>query len=198
MIKEDKVTLYNTFMKELTEGRVTAKSKWKEGSYGDIYSHLFEMLPTEDFKQTLTYTYDISRGNDKYYGKDGKEGWFFSFHKSIRQCDFYDNIFATCEQKLLSDDEASEYKFLRTKVFDKTIVKKSEVDGELWTEEYNRYKELLGKVQREKQDYEISGRMDSILWNMIHIDEGFLHGIMEMTFAKWDVIKQNVKLKQKA
>lgn len=176
---------------------MVAENKWKESSYATIYTHLFEMLSTESLTDTLEWIYDVSRGKDDYFKKDGKENWFFVFHKSIRQADFFEGIWIERKKELRNEDEVREWKFLRDQVWDKKLKKRSEEEGKLFTDEYSRYLDLNRLMQYERKDYGVTGRIDSILWNTIHTDDNFLHDILELTFAKWDVLRKKVKKSKK-
>jgi len=187
---ENKLTLYTVFIKEIEKGRDTATHKWLEGGYSDIYRNLFSMLSEEELSRTLKWVYTLSRGDDDYFKDSGVEDWFRIFHKSIRQGDFYSKVFIERKLVILSDEEEAEIKFLRHEFREGNIEKRSDVEGELWTKEYDRFRELVNEKQHEEKDFSLSGNMDSILWNMIQVDNEFLYNTMDMTFAKWDVINK--------
>ena len=55
--------------------------KNKMTDIGSLYHHIFSILPEEDLKEILESWLTE-------YNED-KENWFYYFHKSIRQCDFF-------------------------------------------------------------------------------------------------------------
>ena len=163
-----------------------ALKKMKDSSLTNIYNHLFSLLKPEDLEWNLKYLFELSEGKDDYFKESGKEGWFAIFHKSIRQSDFIQNCYQKRSIELLTDDEKKEFRFLcskcRAKDYDKTKDKRAD---QLFSDEYLRYLDLSGKKSREVEEHSIGGHLDSILWNMIHVDESELYNAFLRVFSEY-------------
>lgn len=146
-----------------------------------IYKSLFSILSKESLENQLHYLYDLSEGRDSYFKDDGKENWFYIFHKSIRQCDFFNDCFKKSKFESVTGDEENEFRFLYDKVKTEGYVKEGE--NSLFNDEYRRYLELHEKRRRQLKEESINGYLDSILWDMIHADDdNSLKIILEKTF----------------
>jgi hypothetical protein len=90
----------------------------------------------------------------------------------MRQTDFSGTLRVTYENNLLTDKEKNEYSDLK-KIFGIksemfTISEDTAIENNL-LEEYKRYRDLR-KKSLNKSERSISGHMDMILWNLIHLD----------------------------
>ena len=107
-------------------------------SIGVIYHQMFTMSidPVEDLRSTFGYAYD----NYMKETKKNEGEWFYIFHKSIRQVDFYGNH--------------------------NTAFSRNAWDS--------------------KRSESIAGKLDSILWNLIHVDEHqFLYKFLAESFEAY-------------
>lgn len=175
-----------------------------------IYYHLFSVLPQRELERSLTAYYEywagIYRGNDADWYKGN---WFYTFHKSIRQCDFFDNCVIDYPDPKTTPEEYEELKKLKEMYinFRKDIPedpnKKISVQVQEWRDAFKaehpveaaRHTELNTKQQhREKES--IDGHLDMILWNTIHIDaDNKLMYIMERAFTEYQ-LKEKYKNKK--
>jgi len=167
-----------------------ALKRIKNDSISHIYYHLFSLLKPEDLEWQLKYLFELSEGKDEFFKEYGKEEWFAIFHKSIRQSDFIQECYQKRGIELLTDDENKEFRFLcnkcRTKDYDKT---KNKREDQLFSDEYLRYLDLSGKKRREVEEYSIGGHLDSILWNMIYVDESELYNVFLRMFSEYKLEK---------
>lgn len=150
-----------------------------------VYRNLFSLIPVEKMEEHLEYYYSLFHGKDEYFGKNSKDCWFAIFHKSVRQCDYFNDCFQVRNFELLTQKEKSEYKFLKNKFYKATEVLKTKGKDKdkLYNDEYHRYLELSRKMRREDRDESINGELDSILWNIIHVDtKEVLYNIFKETF----------------
>lgn len=158
-----------------------------------IYYSLFSLQESKELDDLLEYYLSLSEGNDDYFKEYGKEEWFAIFHKSIRQTDFFLNCFIRRKKKLLTPDEEKQFKFINHKV-NKKDYKKYDENGVFFTEEYRFYLDLWERRRRETIEDNISGKLDSILWNTIYLDkDNFLYKTFVRTFTE---IKLNKDGKQ--
>jgi hypothetical protein len=162
-----------------------------------VYHSLFSILTEKMLFESLLPYYEYWSGD--YRGDDSqwyKENWFQAFHKSIRQCDFFNDCSVSYKNPEFTEDERLEVKALWDQY--QKIVKTIPEDDALtatenvakwraaWKEqlpvEYDRYQELIKKGNiKIKED--ISGYLDSALWNLIHLDiNNELYGAMKFAF----------------
>jgi len=153
-----------------------------------IYKTLFEMT---DYS-FLKYVYEE-------YKKDPTQGeWFVSFHKSIRQTDFFNDIKGVRIENQLTDEQTTELKKLRKKREVLYAQFKKEHPDES-TEAYREFQKTPERVELSKRlrelvdiektqvDLHLSGSLDSILYNMISMDLGVLYGVLERTFIEYNL-----------
>ncbi len=157
-------SLLSKFKDELT--------KWcKTDSLGIIFYQLFSLKTNDELQSELEYLYTLYKGTDSYFKKSSIDCWFAIWHKSIRQCDYFDNCYQNNKVELISKEERAEFKFLMSKVREKEFSKTDgKADGKLFNDAYNRYLQLREIVRREEKHDSINGKMDSILYNAICID----------------------------
>lgn len=136
-----------------------------------IYWHIFSLLPEKQLEDTLVYLYEVSSGKDEFFKERGKEEWFYNWHKSIRQCDFFEGIYKEVESEPLTKEEHKEFKYLFNLYrVDKKNKYAPKGSGRMFTEEYRRYLELHTKKTEKKIDHNVSGHIDGMLWSAVHID----------------------------
>lgn len=161
-----------------------------ESNHSDItslYRHIFCIMSDERLSETLEYY--------KTLYQEDKENWFYLFHKSIRQSDFFGNdVLSYRIVNMLTDEQKTRREEL-LKIWDnqyKEFKKKNE------DEDYAKYKEFrklpecvevstelqkLNGIMKTKEETRISGHLDMILWNTIHLDkDNELQTILETTF----------------
>jgi hypothetical protein len=140
---------------------------------GVLYAQLFSLKTDDELQQELEYLYTLYKGTDDYFKADSIDCWFTIWHKSIRQCDYFTNCYKANSIDLVTDDERKEFKFLankcRAKDFSKTEGKE---DNQLFNETYKRYLHLHDIIRRERKEDSITGKLDSMLWNLVHVDKG--------------------------
>ncbi len=165
-IKRNTAVSFHTIFKELLD------ELCKTEYIGIIYSHLFSLRTEEELEEDLAYLYTLYKGTDSYWKKDSIDGWFAIWHKSIRQCDYFHNCFQTNTIELVTADERARFKFLGHKVRTEGYDKKDGKDpNKLFNDEYSEYLKLSSKIRREDADDSINGRLDSMLWNLVHVDQ---------------------------
>lgn len=148
-------------------------------SISEIYRHLFTAMESGNLEIIL----------DCILADIEKEDWFYFFHKSIRQTDFFDGVFVRYQVETRSEKE-----ILRTKeleeIIPKTIRIYGPVDGDSFSEEYREYKNLRRKSNSERER-NVGANLDMALWNLIHLDRGdFLMKFMEKFFRSV-AVRQN-------
>jgi hypothetical protein len=189
----------------------------RENSLGSIYFNLFIFLSDDELSEQISYLYDLYKGEDSYFKEYGVENWFFLFHKSIRQGDFFSNIKGYRIENKLNESQKLELKSLQsemsrireTHVYKLTRERNTEEDLKKHEESYDllnklsEYKDLrekvvnLNKIKNSKVDISLGGASDSILWNLIHLDkENGLHKIFLRTFKDIEFEKESNKFKK--
>jgi len=171
-----------------------------KGNYGEdsyirtVYYQLFSLLTDEELNRQLEYLYELSSGKDSFFKETGKDNWFAIWHKSIRQCDFFEDCFVERTKELITKDEEKEFRYLLNK-YKVEKVDNRDSDGKL-NDEFRRYLELWEYRRRQKIKDNINGRLDSILWNTIHMDtDNVLYNAFKRTFRimESDMKKSNLK-----
>lgn len=150
-------------------------NQWaKKESIGTCFYQLFSLKTSEELQDELEYLKTLYDGTDDYFKEDSKDCWFAIWHKSIRQTDYFQdsNCYQDKHMQLLTKEESAEHKFLQHQVAQKGFSKTSgKQDNQLFNDTYNRFLELWGKKRRENEKVSISGKLDSILWNLIYVDK---------------------------
>jgi hypothetical protein len=167
-----------------------------------IYGNLFFTLDKNDLNNSLLYLKEQYE-NDETPTKDM---WYHDFHKSIRQCDFFTNLKGYREVNKLTDEQ---------NILRESLLKQSHLTYERWKkinpkEEYDEYRKWsdtdserveimkqlrpLNSLANTKEEFSLNGKFDSILWNMIHLDQhGVLKMILEQTFNEYDIYTTNIE-----
>lgn len=180
-----------------------------------IYSGLFNIMPKDDLNSVLEGAY---RNRKKSY-------WFHDFHKMIRQVDFFDMCYRYNPTPTISKEEQKELDILNKKIgvknelmhkYEKilskdipstdhpTYVQKAAEysikykirDEKLFPQEKCRRRyDLVQKLKHEEKK-SINGILDSILWNIIHLDtNNVLQKTMKIAFE--DFLDQKKELARK-
>jgi hypothetical protein len=129
----------------------------------ETYRHLFTCMESKSLENTLTLLKNEVKN----------EHWFYSFHKSMRQTDFYDDVYVEYKVDVRTDEEQKRMEELRK------ILPMYPVSNAVKTEEAidkgleNEMKEFRGlnKKSTTEKRRSVSGNLDMVLWNLIHLDK---------------------------
>jgi hypothetical protein len=143
----------------------------------EIYRHLFTCMESRRLENTLTFLKDDVNNED----------WFFSFHKSMRQTDFYDDVFVSYTVDCRSNEEKErmgELKKLLPMYPVSNAVKTEDAINMGLENEMNEFRNLNRKSMVEKRR-NIGGNLDMTLWNLIHLDkDNFLQKFIQNFFKE--------------
>ena len=136
----------------------------------NIYITLFSIIPEDEFISHLEYL----KGE---YEKE-PDDWFYYLHKSIRQTYFFgNNLSAFILVNKLTEEEKKVRDFLLNDPLVERDLRVRKITPEI------KELSLLNKKANAKNDIQISGILDIILYNLIHLDiEQDLKNAMEKTF----------------
>jgi len=203
-MEDKKSTLGSLLLEELKKTRE---------ELGNIYYHLFAIKGEKDLSEVLEVYYALS--------KENPENWFASFHKSMRQTDFFQDCTVSISNPTITDEERIELQTLSAD-YHKTDKHLSQFENGLlealptpddptYKERYNSYvdtyrlkfreffpqekinrrRELIKKL-RNKEEHSISGHLDSILWLTIANDQnGLLYLTIDHVFSEYDYKKKH-------
>lgn len=169
--------LYVTFKETLVR-------ECKGSHIANIYHHLFSLRTEDDLTADLEYIFSLYNGTDSHFKLDSKNCWFAIWHKSVRQTDYFKYCYQTNNLPLVSDKERAEFTFLNHKR-NKPGYSKTEgkAEGDLFNAQHMRFLKLHEMVRRENAEDSITGRLDSILWEIIHVDKtNFLYDLFVQVF----------------
>jgi len=166
-------------------------------SIGICYYRLFEIQSIQSLESTFEWLYS-EYINQKNSPKE-EQIWFYLFHKSIRQTDFFSGCTKTTRESLLTLEEETELITLAENINAEWRKVNPELEGaepnltiyeyfrRTHPENYKRYHELKAKRQN-VETKNISGSLDSVLWNLIHLDnDNFLMLSMLRSFKEHDL-----------
>jgi hypothetical protein len=146
----------------------------------EMYRHIFSCMEAESLELLLR---DLkSQVND--------ENWFYSFHKSMRQTDFFNEIYVHYTTNVQTESDLKRLDELRQILpfyTEKGVIWKDVIDSEeaksLGLEkEVKEFRFLKGKAKKEERRI-ISGHLDMLLWNLIHMDStDFIRKFIERFF----------------
>jgi hypothetical protein len=152
----------------------------------ECYRHLFSSMEAGALENTLVYLqYQM-----KY------EDWFFSFHKSMRQTDFFGDIYVAYRENQQTEEDLQKLKELREilptykgKIWEGIIIREEArslgLDAEI-----KEYDHLRKKSKIEKRR-SVSGNLDMVIWNLVHLDkENILQKLIERFFKQLDEQKE--------
>ena len=208
MNTDTKYKFADSFLKELKDLR-------SRHEIGSIYWHLFNLFSKEELDGEVERIYKTYKGEDDYYKEEGKESWFYIWHKSVRQVDYFNNVYGYTVVNKLTEDQEKELKGLKSeldelkkKVIFKLPKNSSEEEYKKNEQSYktlydmNEYKVLIKKIRglnsikESHEDIRLGGIMDSILWNTVHIDnKNRLYETFLRTFSELDIEEKMGKLK---
>lgn len=142
----------------------------------NVYRHVFTCMEYESLERLL----------NRLNGLVTQEGWFYLFHKSMRQIDFFSTVYVPYFVDETTDQDRLKMDTLKTILpFNRRIPTYVDVDRAIDMDlevEMNEYFKLKRKSKTEHRR-NISGHMDMILWNLIHVDsENFLENYIENFF----------------
>lgn len=146
----------------------------------EVYRHTFHSMEAESLEYKLNQLKDVVKYDD----------WFYNFHKSMRQTDFFEDVYVhytinTQTEKDLQRMEELKKILVMHKGKTWEGITNSERSKELGFEkELIEYQSLRRKASVVKTR-SISGHMDMILWNLIHLDNtNFLKNFIERFFKQ--------------
>lgn len=155
--------------------------------------------------------YKTYKGENDY---GGKEDWFYIWHKSVRQVDYFNNVHGYTVINKLTEDQEKELKDLKSeldelkkKVIFKLPKNSSEEEYQKHEQSYrtlndmDEYKVLIKKIRglnsikESREDISLGGIMDSILWSTVHLDnKNRLYETFLRTFSELDIEEKISKL----
>lgn len=173
------MTITECFQKSLYENRDF------NNEFPVIYEKLMvKLISPESCEEILRYMFDD-------YCKNNKE-WFYSFHKSIRQSDFYGNTntaYNMCyPNPFITEEEKLERKKLLEFKHQKRLELGSDYITNTFNKEYSEYAKRIGELNEKfsnKKIVSIEGHLDVILHAMISSDNNFLKNKLENCFEDY-------------
>lgn len=174
---------------------------------GSLYFILFDLLSEESIDSEIEYLFLLYKGEDEYFKENGKTDWFYIWHKSVRQTDYFQDLIGykienrlTDEQEKELEDLENQMKNLKQSVIFQLKRNSIEEDCKKHEDSYKtlyameEYKSLfkkiqvLGKIKRHHEDINLCGKMDSMLWNMVHLDaKNNLYETFLRTFSELEI-----------
>lgn len=146
----------------------------------EVYRHAFSCMEMERIEEMLKYL----------QGEVKKEDWFYSFHKSMRQTDFFGYLHVPYTVNTQTEQDQIRLEELRQVLpfhgkkgrMWEDVVNSEEAKELGLEEEMKEFRFLKGKAKSERKR-NVSGHMDMILWNLIHVDTtNFLQKFIEGFF----------------
>lgn len=140
-----------------------------------VYYHLFSAMERDRLDTILESVSSRIKNQDK---SELFDSWFYEFHKSMRQADFFGDTFVYWEENALGEEGEEEL----TKLLD--VLPKHGDKGTIWEgvvdtkesirmgmdAELARYKHLRS-LQKKQNRRNVSAHLDMIMWNTIHMDK---------------------------
>jgi len=164
---------------------------------GACYNHLFSILPKNNLEENIEWLYQsYTEDKDK---PANEQYWFYNFHKSMRQGDFFQDCTRTTRVSLLTPEEKAEMIKLAEDInaeWKQVNVEQRKANPNMlasdyfkatYPEKYKRHRELVVGNQNKETD-SINGHLDMILWNLIHVDKkDYLRLCLLRTFKQYDL-----------
>jgi len=153
----------------------------------EVYRHAFSCMEMERIEGMLKYLQEEINNED----------WFYSFHKRMRQTDFFEYLYVPYTINTQTDQDQKRLEELRQILpfyNDEGEILRDVVDfkeaKELGLEEeMKEFRFLKGKAKSERKR-NVSGHMDMILWNLIYMDKtNFLKVFIERFFKLQEIEK---------
>lgn len=174
------------------------KLKHSNEDIAGCYRQLFDICGDDvinSFMGWLYLEYQLQKGKEQM--------WFYQFHKSIRQTDFFEDCYCPIKNSLLTSEEKVEFdkltEWIKEKWAEVSAAEQESNPGVSNTrlyrqyfqtnhsKEYKRYCELRDNNNNVDKK-SICGHLDMVLWNLIHMDkEAVLENIMLRTFKELDL-----------
>jgi hypothetical protein len=169
----------------LREAFLEEFKKYTTSDFPQIYRHIFSCMESESLERLLENLKEEVKTED----------WFYSFHKSMRQTDFFDDINVHYTVNIQAEQDLERLEVLRK------ILPFHDSKGKIWVDavdsdeakqlglerEAKEFRFLKGKAKTERKR-NISGHMDMILWNLIHADKtNFLKVFIERFFKLQEI-----------
>ena len=173
---------FNEFKREMKRLRETTE-------IGNLYYHLFSAKDAEDLEKDLRFLHEVYQGKSECYKEEGKEAWFAIWHKSVRQCDYFTNVFGYTVEDKLTDEQRTEMEKVQEELNalkKRVIVKlnRESTDKEFKAHEQSyktlyamdEYKTFLKKIQGFKkienshEEFSVAGKFDSMLHTAVYLD----------------------------
>lgn len=178
--------------------RETLKSR--NDDLSSLYHHIFSIPSDQGLEDSLKFMMEVKDGKCDFINPDD---WFYQFHKSIRQTDFFDRCQIIVEDPQISEGESIELNNLKNELDrflkDFSIDEKRIIRGNYRIlekhspDDFKRLKTLNSKKLNTRTD-SISGHLDMILWNTIHIDnDGILMEVLKRTFNEYQFLMDESK-----
>jgi hypothetical protein len=180
------------------------KAQLSNGGYLDnLYYNLFSIKSDSELDILLEYLHMLSLGKDEYWGDEAVIEWFAIWHKSIRQTGFFYYLNGTKTVDKATQEQKLELKTLNLELesLKKQVIVSPKVSYEAHEASYAKlyampeYKAIMDKrklinnVVNTKVDLKLNGLMDNTLYNLIHIDDGFLYKALLRTFRLFEIEK---------
>ena len=173
---------FNEFKREMKRLRESTE-------IGNLYHQLFSVKSDEELEEDLRLIHEVYQGKNDCYKEVGKTEWFVIWHKSVRQCDYFTNLFGytivdklTDEQRTEMNEVQKEYNALSKKVIVKLKYNHTEEDYAIHEQSYktlyamDEYKVLTSKlrklkaIENSKEDISVAGKFDSMLHTAVYLD----------------------------
>lgn len=211
-MKKEIKPLIEIFFETLKKHELTGVIEYE---FYSMYEHLFKILSKETLEGMI----------DRAYRDRKTDYWFHDFHKSIRQCDIYDNCYILNPNPTIDKKEQQELNKLNKELelvykkldkFEKEqkgtipattdptyVQKQAEFDvkyrsmhDQLWPKEKRLRRRTLNDLLREEAKKSINGHLDVILHTTIGIDnKGILSNTLERTFNEFEFLKKQNRKK---
>lgn len=153
----------------------------------EVYRHIFSCMEAESLELLLQEL--RSRVSD--------EDWFFYFHKSMRQTDFFNDVYVHYTINTQTESDLKRIEELRQilpsyaekgKIW-KDVINSEESKSLGLEKELKELRFLVGKSKKEERR-RVSGHLDMVLWNLIHMDNTeFLKKFIERFFKLQQIEK---------
>jgi hypothetical protein len=151
-----------------------------------IYYHLFSAMERDRLEVVLEGVFSRIKKerNDVLF-----QEWFYDFHKSIRQTDFFGDTFVYWEENMLDEEGEDELSILlgvlpthggKGTIWEGVVDTKEAVKMGL-DAELARYRHLRS-MQKKQNRRNVSAHLDMTLWNVIHMDN---NNVLQNLFEKF-------------
>lgn len=141
----------------------------------NLYEHLFSLIDHEELEEILISLYNDFNG----YYKNNWDDFIYGFHKSLRQADFFNDVFIKKTLKV-NNKEINRYKELKKIINEKNFVKQDEFGK--FTKEYEEFLNLYGMYKKTNfidTMKDVSGTIDMIFHNIFSLDK---ENILKLVF----------------